>query len=149
MGFAVSMSVVSPTAGVAQVQLASATDAFVVRNDYGGRISARVAQIEALRQSGATVRIEGNVCLSSCTMFLGLQGTCVNPNTSFGFHGPSYYGVPLSQHDFDYWSRVIASYYPEPIKRWYMTRARQQISSYMTLSGAELIRLGVRQCSGA
>lgn len=118
----------------------------VVSNDRGGLVGRRAEQIEQIRTSGQRVEIRGRVCLSSCTMYLGLPQTCIDPNTSFGFHGPSYYGTALSQSDFEYWSALIASYYPAPLRGWYMREGRTRISRYFRISGRELIRLGIRQC---
>ena len=118
----------------------------IVHNDRGGIVSRRVAEIEAIRARGQSVEIRGQICYSSCTMYLGLPQACVLPDTRFGFHGPSHFGQQLSQRDFDYWSRIIAAHYPAPLRQWYMEQGRNTRSGYYTISGAELIRLGVRRC---
>ena len=134
----------SPAA--AQTANSARAGVFVVSNDRGGLVGRRAEQIEQILAAGQRVEIRGRVCLSSCTMYLGLPQTCISPNTSFGFHGPSYYGSALSASDFEYWSNLIASYYPAPLREWYMRKGRTRISGYFRISGRELIRLGIRQC---
>lgn len=120
--------------------------AFIVRNDRGGIVGERVDEIDRLKASGQRVEIRGNICLSSCTMYLGAGDVCVTPSTRFGFHGPSYYGQPLAPEYFQYWSEVIADYYPKPVRDWFMDKARHRLNGYYTLKGAELIRLGMPAC---
>jgi len=120
--------------------------ALIVRNDRGGVVGDRVDEIDRLKASGQRVEIRGTICLSSCTMYLGAGDVCVNPDTRFGFHGPSYYGKPLAPDYFQYWSEVISDYYPKPVRDWFMQKARHRLNGYYTVKGAELIRLGVRSC---
>ncbi|WP_415183280.1 hypothetical protein [Phaeovulum sp.] len=121
--------------------------ALVVRNDRGGLVSARVAEVAALRASGRAVEIRGQVCLSSCTLYLALPKTCVDARTTFGFHGPTHYGQKLSARDFEYWSQVIAAHYPAPLAKWYLKKGRSKVGGYYRIKGAELIRLGLRDCA--
>lgn len=118
----------------------------VVRNDRGGRIAPRAAEVAALRASGRAVEIRGEVCLSSCTLYLALPQVCVDPRTTFGFHGPSHHGRKLSDRDFAYWSELIAAHYPKALAAWYLREGRNTISGYHRIKGAELIRLGLRAC---
>jgi hypothetical protein len=69
---------------------------YVVRNDRGGVVRDRLRELNQLRASGRPVEIRGNVCFSTCTMLLGLPQTCVDPDTVFGFHGPSRRGPPMA-----------------------------------------------------
>lgn len=119
---------------------------YIVNNDRGGIIGTRAAEIRRLNSSGQRVEIRGQVCLSSCTMYLGAGDVCVSPDTRFGFHGPSYYGKPLEPRYFDYWSDVLADHYPAPLRKWFMSTARYRQTGYYTILGAELIRLGVEAC---
>lgn len=118
----------------------------VVTNDRGGALHDRLVQMGELRVTETPVVITGRVCASSCTMLLGLPRVCVSPRTRFGFHGPSRNGRPLSSEHFDYFSRVMAQNYPAPVRRWFMDDARHSIRKPKWLTGAELIRLGVRAC---
>lgn len=120
----------------------------VVNNDSGGNMAARVAQIDALRNSGTPVEIRGG-CMSACTMYLALRATCVSPSATLGFHGPSsqYYGIALPQKEFEHWSRIMANHYPEPLRSWFLREGRNITVGFHRISGRELIRLGVPQCA--
>jgi hypothetical protein len=139
----------APAAPPVQAAQAAATprgNVIVITDDRGGQVGARAAEIERLRAKGDRVEIRGGVCLSSCTMYLGLPKACVTPGTRFGFHGPSYFGAKLSPRDFDYWSNVIASHYPEPLRSWYMQEGRTRITTHFLLRGRDLIRMGIPRC---
>ena len=131
--------------GSAQAAKAN-SQVYVVKNDRGGVVGERVAEIKMLVATGARVEITGGVCLSSCTMFLGVEDVCINPRTRFGFHGPSYYGKPLSPDRFEYWSNVIADYYPAAIRKWFLETGRYKINGYFEMEGAQLVRFGIQTC---
>lgn len=118
----------------------------VINGDPGGSVRERFGEIQQINRLGQRVEIRRGSCMSSCTMFLGARNVCVTPKAIFGFHGPYRFGSKLTQAEFDRWSKVIASHYPPAIKTWYMTNARYSTRRPSKLSGAELIRLGVRQC---
>ena len=120
-----------------------------VQNDPGGSLSDRVAEIERIRSTGTHVEITVGFCNSACTMYLGLPNTCVAPSVSFGFHGPmsQFYGIPLSQKEFDHWSHVMASYYPEPLRSWFLQEARFTTIGIEKISGRSLIEMGIPACS--
>lgn len=119
---------------------------YVVNNDRGGIVGNRAEEITQLLQEHKRVEIRGRVCLSSCTMYLGAGNVCVSPRTKFGFHGPSDHGRPLKPHQFEYWSQVIASFYPSRLRDWYMEKGRYKSEGYYTMTGAQLIALGIPQC---
>ena len=133
----------------AQSQYLAAQGVLVVRNDPGGLVGTRASEITDLGARGIRVELRGEVCLSSCTMYLGLAKTCVSRTTTFGFHGPSYYGAKLNAQDFEYWSQVIASHYPPRLQSWFLSTARYKINDYYRVKGVELIRMGVRECQNA
>jgi hypothetical protein len=145
-------AIVIAVAGIAtpansrQVGNMSTSSAFVVGNDRGGFIRDRLRELSNLRKSGRRVEIRGNICYSTCTMLLGLPQTCISPETTFGFHGPSKMGKRLDAKDFDYFSKVIAQYYPAPLQSWYMTTGRNRINGMHRIRGAEIIRMGVQAC---
>lgn len=118
----------------------------IISNDQGGSVRKRMAEIQRIQSLGQSVEIRGGNCMSSCTMFIGLNSVCVSPRTVFGFHGPYRMFSKLSTAQFDAWSRVISSHYPEPIRAWYMEKARNNVATPIRLRGSELIRIGVRQC---
>lgn len=131
----------------AKADMGGQASIIIIQNDRGGLISRRLAEIDKIRSLGRKVEIRGRICLSSCTMYLGLPDTCILPETSFGFHGPTRYGIRLNSADFEYWSRIVASHYPEPLKSWYMREGRQRMSGFSRVSGARLIEMGVPRCS--
>jgi ATP-dependent protease ClpP protease subunit len=118
-----------------------------IRNDPGGPVEARIAQLQALRDKGTPVRIIGT-CLSACTLLLGLAQTCVMPDARLGFHGPStrLKGIPLPREEFERVSRLMAEHYPEPLRRWFLAEARMRTDGYITLRGWQAIAMGARAC---
>ncbi|MGO4914517.1 hypothetical protein [Pseudogemmobacter sp. W21_MBD1_M6] len=120
----------------------------VVVDDRGGNVLDRMQQIERLRASRQVVEIRAGYCVSACTLYLGLDRTCVAPDAQFGFHGPSSgsYGIALPTADFEHWSRLIATYYPEPLRRWYLQTGRTVTVGFFAISGLELIHMGVTEC---
>lgn len=122
------------------------SNTYFILNDRGGDVETRMREIQFASLHYQKIEIGGEVCLSSCTIFLGLPQVCVHPNTRFGFHGPTDHGAPLNQERFEYWSKLIASYYPPQLQHWYMTKARYLTKGYFSLSGKYLIRLGLRSC---
>lgn len=129
-----------------QAQSYSSMPAYVVGNDRGGYLLDRLRELRNLRNSGQPIEIRGRVCFSTCTMLIGLPQTCISPDTVFGFHGPSRNGQRLTQGEFDYYSRVMANYYPQQLKGWYMSTARNRINGVHRVKGSKLINMGVRQC---
>ena len=117
----------------------------VVRDDRGGILAERSRMVQALQRSGTRVELRGR-CHSACTMYLGLENVCVTRGARLGFHGPSSYGRPLALPEFERWSLLMARHYREPLRSWYLQRARYEIRGYLTLTGAELIRLGYAEC---
>lgn len=118
----------------------------VIGNDNGGRLRPRFEEIRHMRSRGDRVEIRGRYCHSACTLYLGAGNVCVTPSTRFGFHGPRYIGEQIDHDSFDYWSRRMADHYPPQVSSWFLTRARYVTRGYMSLSGAELIRMGVPRC---
>jgi len=70
----------------------------------------------------------------------------VDPKTTFGFHGPSRSGRRLAQEDFDYFSKVMADHYPEPLKSWFMEKGRNRLSGVYKIKGSRIIQMGVPAC---
>jgi len=118
----------------------------IIGNDRGGLVRERATQIEAIRQAGDRVEIRGRRCLSSCTMYLGLENVCVSAKTTFGFHGPTYYGKALAPDRFEYWSTVMADHYPAPIRDWFMAKGRYKTKGTYKFKGSKIIDLGTAEC---
>jgi hypothetical protein len=135
------------TAASAQLQSTPASGSYIeISNDRGGLLYERIAELQRLRQTGQSVRITGNICYSTCTMFLALPQTCVSPSTTFGFHGPSSYGRPLDPVVFEQASRIMADHYPQVLKDWYMKTGRHEITALYRFRGEDIIRMGVASC---
>lgn len=142
----VSMVLWSLSPATAVAQSTSEFTPRIVRNDRGGVLRTRLAEIRLLRETGRPVRIEGNICYSTCTLYLGLPQTCVSPNTTFGFHGPSSWGRALDTETFNRASRIIADHYPAPLRKWYMDEARYKLRTIVRVDAKQIIQMGVRRC---
>ncbi len=136
----------NPLLLISFVLATTVTDPLVVMSDRGGKVIDRVHEVRELKREGRRVEIRGNVCYSSCTMYLGLPDVCTLPSTTFGFHGPSRGGVEVGREEFEYYSTLISNHYPEPLKSWYISKARYRISGVYKVKGSELIRLGIEEC---
>ena len=123
----------------------AAQSALVINSDRGGVLNQYAQRVSQLSQSGQRVELRGT-CYSACTMYLGLRNVCIHPNARFGFHGPSRRGRPLPLQEFDRWSHMMANHYREPLRSWFLSTARHQISGYHRLSGAQLISMGYPSC---
>ena len=143
------LPLVGPGTATAQTMSAgySQPAPLIVRNDLGGDVGAFANRIRAMAAAGQSVEIRG-ACYSACTMYLGLPGSCINRNTQFGFHRPSFYGAALAPDEFEFWSRIIAAHYPPALRDWYLREGRYSVSLQM-LSGAQLIDLGIAECTQA
>ncbi|KUJ77331.1 hypothetical protein AVO44_17170 [Ruegeria profundi] len=119
-----------------------------VGNDSGGRILDRLVQIEIANRTNTQFRITGDFCHSSCTMLLGADDVCISRKTVFGFHGPYRLNrTEMTASEFERKSASLSSYYPTPVKNWFMSKARYAGPSELFLvSGDYLIRLGVQEC---
>jgi len=129
--------------------VAAINQTVVVRDDPGGSVIDRARLIREYRDNGTKIEIRGRFCMSACTMYLKLKATCVSPNTTFGFHGPSsrIYGISLSPAAFERWSRVMADHYPEPLRSWFLDEGRYRIVGFREFSGRDLIKLGIAGCA--
>ena len=116
-----------------------------VGDDYGGSIAAYMARVDALNASHRRVEISGD-CRSACTLYLGADNLCVSQTAILRFHRPSRPRQPLTDSQFDDFSRRMASYYPDPIRNWFLNSARHETRGTVALSGAVLIQLGVPEC---
>jgi len=129
---------------ICAAMIAAPAQALDVRRDMGGSVDARAAQIQQLRATGTPVRIVGT-CVSACTMLLAIA--CVVPRARLGFHGPvTAIGLPMTRAEFDRVSAQMAAHYPPQIAAWFMRTGRMMTGDYYTITGAELVRMGAREC---
>ena len=126
--------------------ISQTTPVQVIQNDRGGYVGARAVEIAEINQRRTRVELRGRVCYSSCTMYLGADDLCVSPTTTFGFHGPSRNGAPLSPRQFEHWSEVMAQHYHGALRDWFMREARYRITGFFRISGATLIDMGYPGC---
>jgi len=117
----------------------------IVRVDMGGDVGRRGNAVAAMRQRGEWVRIEGT-CISACTLYVALEGTCVAPNARLGFHAPGYYGRKATPERVAFWTKVVADHYPPLLRAWYLSHASTS-KAVVSLTAPELIALGVPACA--
>lgn len=111
----------------------------VVHKDFGGLVSEYKAMTELYRRQNREVRL--HECRSACTLALSLPNVCVYPHSVLRFH--SAYHRDTKQVDPQI-SAELLSYYPPAVRERlgnYLTR------HYRSLSGQELIDMGVRDCT--
>lgn len=110
--------------------------------DLGGPVAER---IDIMRGMDG-VRIDG-VCVSACTLYLGLPETCVTPEARLGFHSPSTRsGLPLPREEWERVTRQMAAYYPPAIREWFMADARYQADPVF-ITGRQAINAGATPCN--
>ena len=113
------LTAVNATALVAILTLpASAT--VRIASDRGGQIGPYLDKLEALRDSGQNVMIDG-ACLSACTMALGIiprNHLCVTQRARLGFHAawkPAARGHQITNRE---GTELLMSRYPEQVREW-------------------------------
>jgi hypothetical protein len=112
----------------------------IVQKDVGGLVSDYKAVTEMYRRENREVRL--HECRSACTLALSLPNVCVYPSSVLKFHAA--YHRDTKQVDPGISSELFNAY-PQAVKArlGYLTR------EYRSLSGRELIALGVRDCSNS
>lgn len=113
----------------------------VVHKDLGGLVSEYKAMTELYRQQNREVRL--HECRSACTLALSLPNVCVYPTSVLRFH--SAYHRDTKQVDPNV-SRELLSAYPPAVRE---RLGNHLTRGYRSISGAELIELGVRDCNQA
>jgi hypothetical protein len=110
----------------------------IVMKDVGGDVHAYSAQTTAYIQSGRQVRL--HECRSACTLALAVPNVCVYPDSVLRFH-KAY--NPITKATNEDVSNAMLSAYPPAVRQRLGVLTRQ----YKSLTGSELIRLGVRDCN--
>ncbi|MDP2355850.1 MAG: hypothetical protein Q8M31_07275 [Beijerinckiaceae bacterium] len=111
----------------------------VVQKDLGGLVSEYRAVTELYRQQNREVRL--HECRSACTLALSLPNVCVYPTSVLRFH--SAYHRDTKQVDQSI-SRELLSAYPAAVRE---RLGNHLTRNYRSIGGAELIGLGVRDCT--
>lgn len=111
----------------------------VVHKDLGGLVSEYRAMTELYRQQNREVRL--HECRSACTLALSLPNVCVYPTSVLRFHSAYHRDTKQVDHGV---SRELLSAYPPAVRE---RLGNHLTRHYRSLSGAELIELGVRDCT--
>lgn len=111
----------------------------VVHKDVGGLVADYKAMTEVYRRQNREVRL--HECRSACTLALSLPNVCVYPHSVLRFH--SAYHRDTKQVDPEI-SAELLSHYPPAVRERLGNRLTRH---YRSLSGQELIDLGVRDCT--
>jgi hypothetical protein len=110
-----------------------------IQDDVGGRIGQYVETFAAVRDSGERVMIDG-VCLSACTMVLGLiprDRICVTERALLGFHAawmPGPQGRPVHSA---IGTQTLWEVYPQHVRKWINRKGGLQ-KKMIFLRGREL-----------
>ena len=110
----------------------------IVIKDVGGDVRQYAAQTYAYIRSGREVRL--HECRSACTLALAVPNVCVYPDGVLRFH-KAY--NPITRATNDGVSDAMIMAYPPAVRERLGALSRQ----YKSLTGSELIRLGVRDCT--
>lgn len=109
----------------------------VVR-DIGGYVKDYRAQTELYRRENREVRL--HECRSACTLALSLPNVCVYPDSLIKFH-----------QAYDEKTRIVDETISQDLFYSYPPAIRARLGGltrqYQTLTGAELIELGMRDCT--
>lgn len=118
----------------------------VIQNDRGGYLAKQLDRLAELKKSDRRVEVRGDVCFSTCTLYLSLPNMCADAETIFGFHGPMRIGRKMSTEEFDYFSQLIASHYPERIGQWYLETGREKRFGAHKIKARDMAQYGVKIC---
>lgn len=110
----------------------------IVMKDVGGDVREYSAMTTAYIRTGREVRL--HECRSACTLALAVPNVCVYPDGVLRFH-KAY--NPITRATNEDVSNAMLSAYPPAVRQRLGLLTRQ----YTSLTGSELIRLGVRDCN--
>jgi len=110
----------------------------LIEDDKGGVISEYEKERVKLASDPSGVVLCGKIG-SAATIFVSLPNACSCPDALFNFHG--------STKDFRYspeGTAILASYYPEPLRSWYLREASHLLfTDHVTLTARELDAMNV------
>lgn len=113
--------------------------------DYGGDLITRMQVFEMLENTKVAIPLEG-VCISACTMYLGLSKVCVKPNTVFGFHSAYNYnenGEPVKSK---FGNSILMQYYPPAIEKWVKDNKAFDSLDLTYMDADTAWKLGIPKC---
>lgn len=110
----------------------------LVEDDKGGVISEYEKERVKLASDPSGVVLCGEI-ESAATIFVSLPNACSCPDAVFNFHGATK-GFQQSPKG----TAVMASYYPEPLRSWYLRNAAHlMLSEHATLTARQLAAMGI------
>ncbi len=128
--------------------IASASAAFAQERslDRGGQIRFYIQKLAAA--SGQLHEIRGD-CMSACTIWLGHKPVCVAPDATLWFHQASDPSLELVSGNPWRWKSAtgnlaLSTFYPPRVLA--VVRSWLESPEFHTLSGRELIALGIPEC---
>lgn len=130
------------SAAFALFAILAASSASASDFDGGGDVLQYMNNVHLANARGQSVRLDG-VCLSACTMKLGLHRACVTPEARFGFHSPTRADGRMAAA----WRAVLLQHYPARIRSHVAPMLEQR--DYTFVSGRTLIALGMKPCNEA
>ncbi|MCW2317877.1 hypothetical protein M2322_003442 [Rhodoblastus acidophilus] len=110
----------------------------IVTKDVGGYVNEYAEITRLYAETGREVRL--HECRSACTLALSLPNVCVYPDSLLKFH-KAY--NPLTKVANDEVSDQLMASYPAAVRE----RLGDLTRDYKVLTGSELIRLGIRDCT--
>lgn len=112
--------------------------------DPGGGLIDRMQVYELLEKAEVDVPISG-ICMSACTMYLGLPKVCVEPKTILGFHSASYTknGQPVLS---EFGNTILMEYYPPNIRTWVLEKKALESLEMTLMTAEEAWAIGVKKC---
>jgi len=113
-----------------------------IAGDAGGQIGPYLERLNALRNSGERVVIDGP-CLSACTMVLGViprDRICMTHRARLGFHAAWQHGVNGERATSYGGTQVLMRVYPDNVRSWITNRGGLS-GRMLYLQGRELAQM--------
>ena len=113
--------------------------------DSGGNLRSYVADVQRLNAQGAPKAIRG-VCVSACTIYLGVKNVCVEPTAQLWFHAAH---LPGDSSPDTLGSLEMLAFYPPRVREWIIQSGALVSTGFdnsKMLSGKDLTSLGVPAC---
>jgi hypothetical protein len=110
--------------------------------DPGGNVMEHYRMVQAANRSKLHAVISGT-CISACTMRLGINNVCIDPNATLLFHQASHHGTIIKS---EYDTKILMSMYPKMIQEWVRRNGALNSHELTKLTGREAIKMGIPSC---
>jgi hypothetical protein len=113
--------------------------------DPGGSIFERFELMKIIDRAGVEYHING-VCISACTLFLGLEKVCMEPRSLLMFHSassPDANGNLILSEEGNMIARLV---YPQRILEWIDKKKALATIKLTPMTSDEAWSLGVKKC---